>query len=103
MDAILTLVIFGLANILLSVSVSLVAVAKEKFWLSMIGAVLFIPCAYYFSAVLYPSVLGFFLLLFQFGSAAAVHQKSTRWAWLLLTPSFLATVWVLMEAIAFFV
>jgi len=96
------LVILGFAMILLSLSFSSVGVAIDKFWLSMIGAVLFIPCAYLFGVVLYPSWLGFFLLLFQFGSAAAVRQKNVRWAWYLLMPSFLATLKVLIDAFAFF-
>ena len=96
------LVILGFAIILLSLSVSSLGVALEKFWLSVIGAVLFIPCAYIFGVVLYPSGLGFVLLLFQIGSAAAVRQKNSRWAWLLLMPSFLATLKVLIDAWTFF-
>ena len=90
---------FGFPAAFLSLLVSVIGVLKEKYWLVIIGAVLFIPFAYYLSGA--PGTYGLPLLLplFQVLSAAAVREKSRRWAWILLLPAFLAVLWVVAVAL----
>jgi hypothetical protein len=86
--------VFGLPAVLLSLVLSVIGVWKDKFWLVMLGAVLFIPFAYYLNGS--PGLRGFAILLplFQMASAAAVREKNKMWAWLLLVPALAASVWV---------
>lgn len=92
---ILITMIFGFPAVFLSPLVSVIGVLKEKVWLLIIGAVLFIPFSYYLSGA--PGLAGLPILLpgFQVGSAIAVREKSKVWAWLLLVPPLLAVLWVL--------
>ena len=91
--------VFTLPAVFVSLVLSVIGVLKEKFWLVIFGAVLFIPFSYYLSGL--PGLRDFAILLplFQMGSAAAVHENNRLWAWLLLAPSFLASVWVLGAAL----
>ena len=59
------------ASILFSLGLSVLGVLKDKFWLIIIGAILFFPISYYFNGA--PSFHGYGLLLplFQVISAAA--------------------------------
>ncbi len=70
---ILILLLFW-SSIPLSLAVSVVGVQKNKFWLILIGAVLFFPISYYFNGS--PTLYGYAILLplFQIGSAAAVRE-----------------------------
>jgi hypothetical protein len=88
------ILLFGFPAVFLSLLLSVIGVLKEKFWLVMIGAVLFIPFSYYLSGA--PGLAGLPILLpgFQAGSAVAVHARNKLWAWLLLAPAFLAGLWV---------
>ena len=80
-------------SIPLSLAASVSGVLKDKFWLVLIGAVLFLPISYYLNGS--PTLHGFAILLplFQVGSAAAVREGNKRWAWLLLLPAFLMVIW----------
>jgi hypothetical protein len=94
MDPFFIIVFFGFPGAFLSLLVSVIGVLKEKFWLVILGALLFIPFAYYLSGG--PGSGGFPILLplFQVGSAVAVRRKNKLWSWLLLLPAFLAVLWV---------
>ena len=91
--------IFGLPAALLSLVLSLIGVWKGKFWLVILGAVLFIPFSYYLNGS--PGLRGFAILLplFQMASAAAVRERNKMWAWFLLVPAFLASFWLLGVAL----
>jgi hypothetical protein len=91
--------VFGLPAVLVSLVLSVIGVLREKFWLVILGAVLFIPFAYYLNGS--PGLRGFAILLplFQMVSAAAVREKNKVWAWILLVPAFLASFWVLGAAL----
>jgi hypothetical protein len=91
----LIILLFGFPAVFVSLLVSVIGVLKEKYWLVIIGAVLFIPFSYYLSGS--PGSGGFAILLplFQIVSAAAVYEKNRLWAWILLAPAFLASLWVL--------
>lgn len=87
--------LFGFPAVILSLLVSAIGVLKEKVWLVVVGAVLFLPFSYYLSGA--PGLAGLPLLLpgFQVGSAIAVREKKRMWAWLLLLPPLLVILWIL--------
>lgn len=95
----LVIVLFGFPAVFVSLILSVIGVLKDKYWLVIVGAVLFIPFSYYLNGS--PGLYGFAILLplFQMGSAAAVREKNKLWAWLLLAPAFLASLWVLVVAL----
>lgn len=80
-------------SIPLSLVLSVIGVLKNKFWIVLLGAVLFIPIAYYLNGS--PASYGFAILLpvFQVASAAAVREGNKFWAWVLLLPAVLSVVW----------
>ena len=88
-------------SIPLSLAASVSGVLKDKFWLVLIGAVLFFPVSYYLNGS--PSLYGFAILLplFQVGSAAAVREGNKLWAWLLLLPAFISILWFLVVIIIY--
>ena len=92
----LVAMLFGFPAAILSLLISAIGVLKEKVWLIVAGAALFMPFSYYLSGA--PGSAGLPLLLpgFQVGSAIAVREKSRLWAWLLLLPPLLAILWVLV-------
>jgi hypothetical protein len=94
MTDLLVMMIFGFPAVFVSLLISVIGILKEKVWLVILGAVLFLPFSYYLSGA--PGLARLPLLLpgFQVGSAVAVRGKSKLWAWLLLLPPFLAALWV---------
>ena len=91
---ILIVMLFGFPAAILSILLSVIGVLTQKFWLVIIGAMLFAPFSYYLSGS--PGLAGLPILLpgFQVGSAVAVREKNRLWAWLLLVPAFLTVLWV---------
>jgi hypothetical protein len=91
--------VFGFGLVFISLLVSVLGILKDKYWLVLIGAVLFVPFSYYIFGA--SSANGFTLLplLFMILSAAAVHEKNRLWAWIMLAPSFLVLLWVLGVAL----
>lgn len=89
------ILLFGFPAVFLSLLVSVIGVVQGKYWLVIIGAVLFIPFSYYLNGA--PGANGFAILLplFQIVSAAAVREGNRLWSWLMLVPAFLASLWVL--------
>lgn len=75
-------------SIPLSLALSVIGILKNKYWLILIGALLFIPVSYYINGS--PSVNGYglFLPIFQVISSAAVREGKKLWAWLFLLPAF---------------
>jgi hypothetical protein len=86
--------LFGFPAAILSLLLCVIGVLTQKFWLVVIGAILFAPFSYYLSGS--PGLAGLPILLpgFQVGSAVAVREKNRLWAWLLLVPAFLTVLWV---------
>ena len=82
-------------SIPLSLFVSVYGVWKYLYWLVFLGALFYLPMAYYLNGS--PPLNGFMILLpfFQVGSAAAVREGKKYLAWLLLLPAFLAVFWFL--------
>lgn len=94
MGEFLIAMLFGFPAVCLSLLVSAIGIRKENFWLVIVGAVLFVPFTYYLYGAPGSAGLPILLPLLHFGSAVAVYKKNKRWAWLLLAPSFLVTLWV---------
>jgi hypothetical protein len=88
------MMIFGFPAVILSLLLSVIGILKEKYWVVLVVALLFIPFSYYLSGA--PGLAGLPILLpgFQAGSAMAVRKKKKLWAWLLLLPAFFAGLWV---------
>ena len=91
---ILVMMIFGFPAVILSLLVSVIGVLTQRYWLVIIGAILFAPFSYYLSGS--PGLAGLPILLpgFQVGSAVAVREKNKLWSWLLLLPALSAGLWV---------
>ncbi|HLF75777.1 MAG TPA: hypothetical protein VI524_15575 [Anaerolineales bacterium] len=87
MTQIFAVLLFGFPAVFLSLLLSVAGVLKEKYWLVIVGAMLFIPFSDYLNGA--PGARGLAILLpfFQLGSALAVREKSKLWAWLLLLPA----------------
>lgn len=98
MTDLFVVMIFGLPAVFVSLLVSVIGILKEKYWLIVIGAVLFIPFSYYLSGAPGLARLPILLPGFQVGSALAVREKHKLWAWLLLLPAFFAALWVVVVA-----
>lgn len=94
MSQTLVVLFFGFPAAFVSLALCTIGVLKDKFWLVVIGAVLFIPFSYYLNGL--PNLRGFAILLplFQIGSAAAVRENKKVWAWILLVPALLVTLWI---------
>lgn len=101
MTQILVVLLFGFPAVFVSLLVSLLGVWKEKYWLVILGAVLFIPFSYYLSGSPGLYRLPLLLPLFQVLSAAAMREKHKLWAWILLTPAFLTTLYVAAVALVY--
>ena len=89
---ILILLLFWM-SIPASLILSVAGVVKEKFWLVLLGALLFLPLSYYVNGS--PSYNGFAILLplFQVASAAALREGNKFWAWILLMPALFSVLW----------
>lgn len=93
--------LFGFPAVILSLLVSVVGVLTQKYWLVILGAVLYAPFSYYLSGS--PGLAGLPILLpgFQVGSAVAVRERNRLWAWLLLIPAFSVAFWVAVVALSY--
>ena len=89
----MTAIIFDFLAIL-SLTISIIGIVNDKYWLLLIGAMLVFPFSYLLSSAL--DFSGFiFLPLFYLGSAIAVYLKNGSVAWLLLLPVFLLALFLL--------
>lgn len=95
------MMIFGFPAIVLSLILSATGVLKEKVWLVLAGAILFIPFSYYLSGAPGSAGLPILLPAFQGGSAVAVREKNKLWAWLLLVLALFAALWVAGAALLY--
>jgi len=80
-------------SIPVSLALSVVGILKNRYWLVLIGAVLFFPISYYFNGSPTFHGVGLFLPIFQIISAAAVKERNKLWAWLFLLPALLIVFW----------
>lgn len=95
MTGVFIVLFFGFPAVFLSLVLSAIGIWKGKYWLVIVGALLFIPFSYYLNGAAHNNGLPFLLPLLQVLSAAAVHQKNKLWAWILLAPTFLVSLYIL--------
>ena len=99
MQEFLVAFIFGFGLISVSLLLSVLGILKDKYWLVIIGTVLFLPFSYYIFGATAANGFTVLPILFQMLSAAAVYEKNRLWAWILLAPSFLLVLWVIGAAL----
>ena len=87
-------IIFGWPFIILSLLVSVIGLITKRYWLLLIGAVLFAPFSYYLSGAPGIRWIGFAFPLFQVGAAFAVRGNKMLLAWILTLPAFLISAWM---------
>jgi hypothetical protein len=95
----LVVLFFGFPAAFLSLLLTAVGVRKERPWLVIVGAVLFVPFAYYLSGAPGSYRLPLLLPLLQAASVPALRAGRKAWAWVLLVPAFLAVLWVAVVAL----
>lgn len=84
-----------------SLIVSAIGILKDKYWLILIGVVLFFPFSYYMFGASHANPFAFLPLLFQVISAAAVREKNKLWAWILLVPSIAVLLWIVRAVLIY--
>lgn len=85
--------IFGIL-VLLALGFSIFGLIKNKAWLVLIGAVLFLPFVYYFGGS--PTTRIIIVLPFlHFGSAYALYKNNKMMAWSLFSPVVFFVLFVL--------
>lgn len=89
----LPIVIFWIATIL-SLILSIIGIIKNKFWLLIIGVVLFLPFVYYFGGSPATRII-LVLPLLQLGSAYAVYKNNKMMAWSLFSPVIIFILFVI--------
>jgi hypothetical protein len=87
-------------SIPVSLTLSVIGILKNKYWLVLISAVLFIPVSYYFNGSPTFHGYGLFLPVFQVISAAAVKEGNKPWAWIFLLPAFIIVFWFIFVALS---
>lgn len=92
------IIVFWIA-VIISLILSVIGIIKNKFWLLIIGAILFIPFVYYFGGSPATRII-IVLPLLQLGSAYAVYKNNKMMAWSLFSPVVFFILFVI--GIAFF-
>lgn len=93
--------ILGFPMAFVPLVLSVIGVVKQEFWFSIIGAVLFFPFSYYLSGAPGSYRLPLLLPLFLVGSALAVRLKKKLWAWILLAPALLISIYVILVVVVY--
>lgn len=93
MSELLIQIVFGWPFIILSLLVSLFGLITKRYWLLLIGAILFAPFSYYLSGAPGIHWIGFAFPLFIVGAAFAVRAGKMLLAWTLNLPALLISAW----------
>jgi hypothetical protein len=101
LQEILVALIFGFGLSSISLGLAVFGVLKDKYWLVLIGAVLFTPFSYYIFGASSANAFALLPLLFLVLAAAAVREKNRLWAWIMVAPSFLLVLWVFGVAVIY--
>jgi hypothetical protein len=91
MSDLLVQIVFGWPFIILSLLVSLISLITKRYWLLLVGAVLFAPFSYYLNGAPGIHGIGFAFPLFLAGAAFAVRANKMVLAWILILPAFLVS------------
>lgn len=96
MDLFIPLVVFGWPFFILSILTSITGILNNRYGLVLLGTVLILPFAYYLSSTRTLFIFAILIPLFQLGCAWAVKEENDWLAWVLLSPTIIARVWLLM-------
>ena len=87
-------IVFGWPFVILSLAVSLAGLITKRYWLLLIGAVLFLPFSYYLSGAPGIRTIALVLPLFQVGAAMMVWRQKIMLACVLTIPAFCVSGWI---------
>jgi hypothetical protein len=91
---ILVQIVFGWPAIIATLLVSTAGLVWKRYWLLLVGALLFFPFSLYLSGLPATRGLGLFLPVFQLGAAIAVRARKFPLAWVLVSPVFFISAWL---------
>jgi hypothetical protein len=91
MVEILVRIFFGWPAIIATLLVTVAGLAWKRYWLLLVGALLFFPVSLYLSGIPAIRGLGLFLTAFLVGAAFAVRARKLPLAWLLVSPVFIVS------------
>jgi hypothetical protein len=89
----------GVGLVTVALTVSVFGILKDKYWLVIIGAILFFPFSYYLFGASSANALMLVPPVLQILAAAAVFEKNRLWAWILLAPSFIEVLLVVSSVL----
>ena len=94
MTDILVQIIFGWPAIIATLLVTVAGLVWKRYWLLLVGALLFIPISLYLNG--FPIIRGLALALpiFLIGAVFAVRTLKLPLAWLLVSPVFIVSAWL---------
>jgi hypothetical protein len=101
MQDVFVALIFGFGLVFVALAVVAFGILNDKYWLVLIGALLFVPFSYYIYGASRANGFALLPLLSLLLSAAAVREKNKRWAWILAAPALVETLWVVVVALAY--
>jgi hypothetical protein len=85
--------IFGIL-VVLALGLSIFGLIKNKAWVVLIGAILFLPFVYYFAGSPNTRII-IVLPLLHFGSAYALYKNNKMMAWSLFSPVIMFILFVI--------
>jgi len=91
--------IFGWPAIIATMLVSIAGLVWKRYWLMLIGTLLFFPFSLYLSGSPATRGLGIFLPAFQLGAALSVRAGKFPLAWVLLSPVFIISAWLVYQVV----
>ena len=91
--------IFGWPAIIATMLVSIAGLVWKRYWLMLIGTLLFFPFSLYLSGGPATRGLGIFLPVFQLGAALSVRAGKFPLAWVLLSPVFIISAWLVYQVV----
>jgi hypothetical protein len=92
-------IIFGWPAIIATLLVSTAGLVWKRYWLMLVGALLFFPFSLYLSGLPVTRGLGLFLPVFQLGAALAIRARKFPLAWVLVSPVFIISAWLAYQVV----
>jgi hypothetical protein len=99
MVEILVRIFIGWPAIIATLLVSTAGMVWKRYWLLLVGALLFFPFSLYLSGLPATRGLGLFLPVFQLGAALAVRARKYPLAWVMVSPVFILSAWLAYQIV----
>jgi hypothetical protein len=87
-------IIFSWPAIIATLLVSTAGLVWKRYWLLLVGALLFFPFSLYLSGFPFIRGLGLFLPALLIGAAFAIRGQKIPLAWALVSPVFIISAWL---------